>query len=129
MKLGYTIIYVANVPEAVTFYRDAFGLKERSMHESNLYGEMETGETVLAFADESSVELGGVAFVPNERKAAPAGWEIAFVTDDVGASFDRAVAAGCAPVLTPAEKPWGQLVSYVRDINGCLVEICSPVGG
>jgi lactoylglutathione lyase len=24
-------------------------------------------------------------------------------------------------------KPWGQKVSYVRDLNGCLVEVCSPV--
>jgi hypothetical protein len=25
------------------------------------------------------------------------------------------------------EKPWGQKLGYVRDLNGCLVEICSPV--
>jgi len=50
MKLGYTIIYVADVPETVAFYEAAFGLSRRFIHESQLYGEMDTGETILAFA-------------------------------------------------------------------------------
>jgi lactoylglutathione lyase len=39
----------------------------------------------------------------------------------------RAVAAGAAPVVEPAEKPWGQVVSYVRGLNGLRVELCSEV--
>jgi hypothetical protein len=27
------------------------------------------------------------------------------------------------------EKPWGQVVAYVRDLNGYLVEICTPMAG
>ena len=27
-----------------------------------------------------------------------------------------------------ALKLWGQTVGYVRDINGLLIEICTPVG-
>lgn len=27
----------------------------------------------------------------------------------------------------PTKKPWGQVVSYVRDCNGLLVEICSSM--
>ena len=38
-----------------------------------------------------------------------------------------ALAAGATAVRAPAKKPWGQIVSYVRDNNGFLVEICSPV--
>ncbi|MFO0110274.1 MAG: VOC family protein, partial [Alphaproteobacteria bacterium] len=33
-----------------------------------------------------------------------------------------------APLKKPEQKPWGQTVAYVRDLNGFLVEICSPVG-
>ncbi|MBO6896680.1 MAG: hypothetical protein JJ868_04820 [Shimia sp.] len=46
-------------------------------------------------------------------------------------AFERALAAGCAPVSKPNEVPWGQTISYVRDLNGCLVEIATPmnVGG
>ena len=53
--------------------------------------------------------------------------EIAFVTADVVQAFDVAVNAGAIPVAAPKEKPWGQTVAYLRDLNGFLVEICSPV--
>ena len=61
-------------------------------------------------------------------KAAPP-VEIGFVTDAVEADFDRAMSAGAVVVKRPDRKPWGQLVGYVRDNNGFLVEICSPVAG
>jgi uncharacterized glyoxalase superfamily protein PhnB len=41
---------------------------------------------------------------------------------------DRAVAAGAALVTPPAQKPWGQTVAHVRDLNGVLIEICTPMG-
>ena len=56
MKLGYTIIYVADVLATVAFYEKAFGLARRFVHESNLYAEMETGSTALAFAGEAFAE-------------------------------------------------------------------------
>ena len=128
MKLGYTIIYVTDVPKTVAFYETAFGLSRRFIHESNLYGELDTGETILAFAGLEAAEMNGLAILPNDPKGPAAGWEVCFVTDDVAGAYDRAVAAGCSPVVSPSDKPWGQTVSYVRDLDGCLVEIASPVG-
>ena len=127
MKLGYTIIYVADVPKTVAFYEAAFGLKRRFVHESNLYAEIDTGDTVLAFAGNEAAEMNGLAISPNDPKGPAAGWEICFVTTDVSAAFERAVSSGCQPVSTPQEKPWGQTVSYVRDLDGCIVEIASPI--
>ena len=127
MKLGYTIIYVADVVATVTFYEKAFGLARRFVHESNLYAEMETGSTALAFAGEAMAELNGVAIRPNRMDEVAAGVEIALVTDNPAAAYERAVAAGAIAVKPPELKPWGQTVGYVRDLNGCLVEICSPV--
>lgn len=127
MKFGYTIIYVADVPGTIEFYETAFGLTRRFIHESNLYAELETGDTVLAFAGLEAAEMNGLAILPNEPAGTAAGWEICFVTDDVGAAFEQAVAKGCTPVSNPDEKPWGQTVSYVRDLNGCIVEIASPI--
>ena len=127
MKLGYTIIYVADVPKTVAFYETAFGLTPRFIHESQLYAEMETGDTILSFAGYEAAELNGLAIQPNEASAVPAGWEICFVTEDVSKAFDHAVSKGCTPVGQPQEKPWGQTVSYVRDLNGCIVEISSPI--
>lgn len=127
MKLGYTIIYVADVPETVAFYKAAFGLTCRFIHESNLYAEMETGETALAFASNQAAKMNGLAIMPNNKSSIPAGWEVCFVTDDVVAAYTHALTIGAAPVSAPSEKPWGQTVSYVRDLNGCLVEIASPI--
>jgi lactoylglutathione lyase len=64
----------------------------------------------------------------NRRDADPAGAEIGLVTHDVDAAYRKAVAAGALAYKEPVEKPWGQTVGYVRDNNGFLVEICSPVG-
>ena len=53
--------------------------------------------------------------------------EVAFVTEDVQAAHDKAVAAGASALSAPASKPWGQVVSYVRCPDGTLVELCSPI--
>ena len=127
MKLGYTIIYVADVLATVAFYEKAFGLARRFVHESNLYAEMETGSTALAFAGEAMAEMNGVSIRPNRLGDVAAGIEIALVTDDPAAAYKKAVAAGAVAVKPPVLKPWGQTVAYVRDLNGCLIEICSPV--
>lgn len=127
MKLGYTIVYVADVPGTVDFYERAFGLKRRFVHESNLYAEMETGETLLAFAGEPVAEMNGLAVRPNRSTDVAAGFEIAFVTSEPHKAYERAVEAGASAMKAPAEKPWGQVVGYVRDLNGCLVELCSPM--
>ena len=43
-------------------------------------------------------------------------------------AYDTAVAAGAKSVSKPEKKPWGQTVAYVRDNNGFLVELCTPMG-
>jgi len=129
MKLGYTIIYVADVIATVDFYERAFGLKCRFVHESKMYAEMLTGETLLAFAAEPMAEMNGLAIRPNRSADVAAGFEIAFVAADPNVAYHIAVTAGAAAVKPPTEKPWGQVIGYVRDLNGCLVEICSPMAG
>ena len=129
MRFGWAIVYVPDVAEAVGFYERAFGLSRRFVHESGAFAEMETGETRLAFAaDATAGELVPGGFRRNSLDDLPAGIEIALVTDDVAAAYDRAVAAGSVAVAPPARKPWGQTVSYVRDLNGVLVEIATEVG-
>jgi lactoylglutathione lyase len=127
MKLRYTIIYVADVPSTVGFYARAFGLTTKFVHEENLYAEMETGETVLAFASEEMAMRNGVDIQPNRLVGLAAGFEIAFVTSDPTLAFTKAIAAGATQVTELSKKPWGQIVGYVRDLNGCLVEIGSPI--
>jgi len=127
MRLGYTLIYVSDVTAAVDFYESAFGLQRRFIHESGLYAEMDTGETTLSFAAETMAEMNGLAIRPNSPRDLPAGIEICLVTESPEAAYGQAVGAGALAVKAVEEKPWGQRVGYVRDLNGCLVEICSPV--
>lgn len=127
MKLGYTILYVPNVTAAVEFYESAFSLKRRFIDPSGQYAEMETGSTALGFAAEELAEANGVAIRPNTRNDVAAGIEICLVTDTPEEAYAYAVASGATAVKPVEMKPWGQKVAYVRDLNGCLVEVCSPV--
>jgi catechol 2,3-dioxygenase-like lactoylglutathione lyase family enzyme len=127
MKLGYTILYVDDVEKTVAFYESAFGL-ERNMVQPGEFGELATGATKLAFAAKSHVtSLLPIPVQPSGPQHPAPPVEIGLVTQDVQAAFDKASAAGAVVVTKPAQKPWGQIVAYVRDNNGFLVELCTPM--
>jgi len=128
MKLGYTIIYVPSVKASLQFFHDAFGLREKFLHEGGDYGELMTGETTLAFAAHS---LGSANFPAGYVLASdsplPLGVEIALITDDVYAAHHRALTNGATELAAPVQKPWGQVVSYIRAPDGTLIELCTAV--
>lgn len=128
MEYGYTIIYVSSVEKTLEFYKKAFGFDIKFIHESKAYGELETGETTLAFASHEmgDMNLGG-KYSKADINEMPFGIELAFVAEDVPAAFEKAVAAGAAPLKEPEEKPWGQVVGYVRAVDGSMIELCSPL--
>lgn len=130
MKFGYTIVYVGDVEKSIAFFEGAFGLKRRFVHESGSYGELETGETTLAFASHGlgAMNLPG-GYVGVDASEKPVGIEIALVTEDIGAAHARALEAGGKELKGPEQKPWGQMVSYARCPDGILVELCTPMGG
>lgn len=128
MRFGYTILYVRDVGASLELYEKAFGQERRFVHDSGQYAELETGATTLAFA---SRDLAASNLPPAVRPAqvgAPTpAFEVCFVTDDVRAAFKRAVEAGAEAVTEPQTKPWGQAVAYVRDRDGNLIELASPI--
>ncbi|CCO49679.1 putative Glyoxalase/Bleomycin resistance protein/Dihydroxybiphenyl dioxygenase [Vibrio nigripulchritudo SOn1] len=127
MKLKYTILYVENVEQTLEFYENAFGLKRAMLHEGGDYAELDTGNTTLSFSSLDLMNrLGKGAQRPTKGKP---NFEIAFETDDVAGSLQKALDAGAELVQPVEEMPWGQTTSYVHDINGFLIEICSPVSG
>lgn len=125
MQLGYTILYVPDVLATLKFYEAAFGLTTRFVHECGDYGELETGSTALAFVSHRQMQQLG----KNPQAASPTApcFEIALCTPDVPAALARAVAAGATPMRPVEVMPWGQTIAYVADINGFLVELCTPV--
>lgn len=131
MSMGYVIGYVADVGASVDFYERAFGLARRFVGPDGDYAEMETGATTLAFAAESlaaSNLAGAGGYASLDPAAPPPGVSITLITDDVPAGLQRALDAGARPYVDVTEMPWGQTVAYVRDPDGILVEIASPVG-
>jgi lactoylglutathione lyase len=125
-KLGWVIAYVPDVTAAIEFYEKAFGLERNFVAEDASFGELKTGETKLAFASEQMGDShydGGFQRPSAER---PFNIEIALVFDDVGAAFARALENGASPLAEPNRKPWGQVVAYVRDPFGTLVELATP---
>lgn len=103
-------------------------MKQRFVHESKQYGEMDTGGTTLSFtANELAKSNLPQGFLENNRSNLPAAIEVGFVADDVPTVFAHAIEAGAVAVAEPKVKSWGQTVAYVRDLDGVLIEICSPV--
>jgi lactoylglutathione lyase len=128
VRFGYTILYVEDVTRSLDFYERALGLERRFLHESGDYAELETGATALAFATHglAASNLPGVYDEAAENGGRPP-FEVCFVTEDVEGAYGRAVGAGADAVSEPQTKPWGQDVAYVRDPDGNLIEIASPV--
>ena len=128
MLFGYSIIYVNNVKDTIEFYEKAFGFQRIFITDTNEYGELATGTTKLAFAANTFVKT--IMPQPFEEasidKPAPP-MELGFVTEHVEEAFHQAISAGAIEIKKPTQKPWGQLVGYVRDINGFIIELCSPM--
>lgn len=127
MKFGYAIIYVENVLTTVEFYEKAFEINRLFVHESNGYAEMDTGNTKLAFASFELAKMNGLELSQFTNPSKPFSFELAFVSEDVNEAFRKSIAAGASEIKKPIEKPWGQLVGYVKDCNGYVIELCSPM--
>lgn len=128
IQFAYTILYVRDVAASIRFYEQAFGFQQKFISPENDYGELISGTTSLAFAaltlGRQNLEDG---FQVSDPAHKPFGIELAFATADVAATLAQALEYGATLVTEPKVKPWGQTVAYVRDIDGFLIEICTPV--
>lgn len=128
MQFAYTILYVENVSLSLQFYKEAFGFEIKFMSPEGDYGELISGATTLAFANHS---LGESNFKASYQKAqkgeSPFGIELAFSTENIEADLAKAIAAGAEEFEPLKQKPWGQKVAYLRDLNGFLIEVCTPM--
>jgi lactoylglutathione lyase len=128
IKFAYTILYVEDVTKAISFYVKAFDFKQKFVTPDCSYGEVVSGETTLSFASKtlahSNLKDG---FMESSLNQKPFGIEIGFTTNDVPNTVKKAVEAGAILVEEPKTKPWGQVVAYIRDYDGFLIEICTPI--
>lgn len=130
LALRTTAFYVRDVPATLDFYDRAFGMRMRYLHPSRGYAELETGDTLLSFVSEEFLTaadlLGGTPMVCPRRGEPLIGAQIALLSQDLDGDWRRAVAAGATILKAPEPKPWGQTVGYLLDLNGVIVELCTP---
>lgn len=131
MRFGYTFLWVDDVKRTVEFYERAFGLTRRMLRENGpmgWYAELETGATTLAIADTKEAHaLFPSGFRPHRPDDIPGAFQLSFVTPDVATTYANALAAGGTGLQEPQMQPWGQTIARLRDPNGVLVSIASPV--
>lgn len=128
IRFAYTILYVKDVTKSIEFYEKAFGFRRKFVVPGNSYGELLTGDTTLSFA---SIELAKTnlknGFIECSNNDKPFAIEIAFTTDNVEEVYSNAIKEGAVPEAAAAYKSHGQTVAYVRDPDGFLIEICTPM--
>ena len=128
IQYAYTILYVKDVPRTIEFYKKAFGFEQKLLSPENDYGEIKSGTTTIAFAD---LELGEANFkkglIQSQLDKKPFGIELAFTTFHVEKVMENAISNGAVLLEETVTKPWGQKVGYLRDLNGFIVEICTPI--
>jgi catechol 2,3-dioxygenase-like lactoylglutathione lyase family enzyme len=128
VKFGYTILYVENVEESILFYENAFGFSRKFITPENDYAELVTGETTLSFASkELAAQNLKDGFIESTLEDKPFAIEIGFITEDVTETVQKATSFGAVLVKEPTQKLWGQIVAYIRDLNGFLIEICTEM--
>ena len=128
IKFSYTIFYVKDVVKSISFYEKAFGFKRKFIAPNNEYGELITGDTTLSFAAVSLAKTNlSAGFIESTAGGKPFGIEIGFTTTEVEQVYKKAIKAGAIAVEKAKTKPWGQMVAYVKDPDGFLIEICAPM--
>ena len=128
IQYAYTILYVPDVPKTMEFYKKAFGFEQKFLTPENDYGELISGTTTIAFAN---LELGNSnfkkGFTKSKLSEKPFGIELAFTTSEVEKVMEIAIKSGAEQLAETVIKPWGQKVGYLRDLNGFIIEICTPI--
>ncbi|XP_062084925.1 uncharacterized protein LOC133791054 [Humulus lupulus] len=128
--LAYIVIYVRDVARSITFYEKAFGFSVRRLDKSHRWGELETGQSTIAFTplhQHETDEVTGLVETTAESCGERQPVEVCFAFSDVDAAYKKAIENGAVLVSEPEEKEWGQKVGYVRDINGIVVRMGSYV--
>ena len=122
--LDYVVLLVEDLDRALDFYTGTLGLPLK--HRAEEFAQLETGATRLALFTRAAMARTLHQTLDQPAASAPA-FEIGFKVDDVDSAYQTLVAAGATAVSTPETRPWGQRTGYVRDPDGNLIELVTPL--
>ena len=132
-----TIFYVQDVSATLDFYKRVFGFDTFFQDKDNRYGVLKTGHTMhdgkeVGMIGFSSADVVRDSMIKQDMHLAkkgqkPLGAEICLMTPDIETAYAEVIAKGAEAVSPPEPKPWGARVAYVRDLNGLLIELTTPM--
>jgi uncharacterized glyoxalase superfamily protein PhnB len=106
------ILEVSDVPRAIAYYRDVFGLTPTWMWEERIGG---------VHTEHSSIEI----YLSRAERPSPS--RLAVFVDDADATYDKYRAAGAEIIDELKTEPWGLRGFTVCDPDGNLVDIAHEV--
>lgn len=111
MRLAYAMKFVADMDQAVAFYRDKLGLELKFA--SPFWSEFATGDTTLALHPASAENPAG-------------GVQLGFTADDLADFYARREELGLGFTQPPTEMH-GVHIARFRDIDGAEISVSGPV--
>ncbi|BBZ71535.1 VOC family protein [Mycobacterium paraseoulense] len=122
MKFVSTRIITADVNRLVEFYEAVTGV--RAVWGNELFAEIPTPVGTLAIGSDKTVPLfaAGSAEPAANRSAI-----VEFIVDDVDAQYERLRESVGQVVTAPTTMPWGNRALLLRDPDGNLVNLFTPV--
>jgi lactoylglutathione lyase len=121
-RLGYVILFVADLERSIVFYRDVVGLPFK-LHGDG-YVEFATDGARFGLYDRNRLgELTGQDAEPAGRP----GGEVVFLVEDVDAEAERLRAAGATVLSGPVDRVWGHRTLHVEDPDGFVVELATEI--
>jgi lactoylglutathione lyase len=129
MRLTHTRLLVANFDACFRFYRDVIGLEVKWGAEGAGYADLQAkdGASLSLFQREAMSEALGTLSLPYEVSSQDR-FALIIETDDLEAAITQLRQRGANFTLEAREHPdWGIRTSYLRDPDGNLIELNSPM--
>ena len=126
MRFDMIGIFVSDLPQMVSFYRDVLGIPTDWNGEGPFAEFKHEGIRLSMFEREKLPDLLGQK--PSYPEGINGTFELAIDFprfEDVDSEFDRIVKAGGREIYRPRDEPWGMRSSMVADPEGNLIEIGS----
>ena len=129
MKLTHIRLLVTDYDACFRFYRDVMGMEVTWGAEGEGYADFKAAEGVALalFNRKDQAEAVGTLDLPSN----PAGQDrvsLIFGVEDLPEMAQELKQRGATPQMEPQDRPdWGIRVMYLRDPDGHLIEINSPM--
>jgi lactoylglutathione lyase len=130
VRLEFVRLLVADVATSLTFYRDVMGMTV-TFNDGENYAALQVSDDfglTLFRRDLMADAVGRSGMAP--RAAVQDSFALVFGTDDVDAAAERLRGLGVRLETDPLDRPdWGVRTLHLRDPDGHLVELNSPLPG